>query len=61
MCNYGNTKAEKELNKEIETRPIPVAGWFKERSVAVCLLGLRVRFPLREWTFFSCVCCVLCK
>jgi len=30
-------------------------------SVAVRLLGSRVRIPLRAWLFFSCVCCVFCR
>jgi hypothetical protein len=43
--------------REIIWLPIPVA----ELSEAACLLGLRVRIPLREWMFVSGVCFVLCR
>ena len=30
-------------------------------GLAACLLGFRVRILLREWIFFSCECCALCR
>jgi hypothetical protein len=34
---------------------------YRNYSTVARLPGSRVRIPLREWMFVSCVCCVLCK